>query len=162
MLRVAGTINDSIVDGPGLRFVIFLQGCLHNCDGCHNPDTHPIDGGEEKSVESIIQMIRKNTLLDGITLSGGEPFLQSRQLETLLCEYRKYTFKPHVWLYTGFTWEQILANEDYKNLLQYIDVIVDGRFIKSLKTNERWKGSSNQRIIDVNKSLKNKDIILWN
>ena len=162
-IRIAGIVNDSIVDGPGIRLTIFTQGCKHKCQNCHNPETHSIDGGEEMSELSIINMINENPLLDGITLSGGEPFLQAIQLKTLLRNYMLFSFRPvGVWLYTGFTWDQILENKDYKNLLQYIDVVIDGKFIESLKTNEPWKGSSNQRIINVRESIRSGNIILWN
>jgi anaerobic ribonucleoside-triphosphate reductase activating protein len=146
-----------------LRLVIFLQGCPHKCEGCHNPETHPIDGGNEMSETSIINIIHKNPLLSGITISGGEPFLQSTELKSLLHDYKFFSFDPFgIWVYTGFTWEQILETESYRDLLPYVDVIVDGLFDRSLKTSERWKGSSNQRIIDVKKSLDSGNIILWN
>lgn len=153
-MRIAGTVQDSIVDGPGLRFTVFTQGCPHHCDGCHNPETHDPDGGSEMSVEEIIKRMLSNPLTDGVTLSGGEPFLQARDC-ALIAEAAKNA-GLNVWAYTGFTYEYLINsnNPDIQKLLSLTDVLVDGRFILTERSlNIKWRGSKNQRLIDVRQSL---------
>ena len=164
-IRVSSDITfDSIVDGPGLRMVIWTQGCMHNCIGCHNPQTHSLCGGYEVDTKDIINTIKDLKLQKGITLSGGEPFLQPEALEEIAKEAKKY--RLDIWSYTGFTFEELLDknNPHYlKNikLLNQIDVLVDGKFIENKKDiGLRFRGSSNQRIIDVQKSLKYKTLFL--
>ena len=152
-MKIAGTVQDSIVDGPGLRFVVFAQGCVHNCVGCHNPETHDISGGEEKSVEEIIADMRKNPLTDGLTLSGGEPFLQASACATIARAAK--TDGLNVWTYSGWTYEQLCAmaqsDEDCAALLNLTDVLVDGKFDNTKRSLDlRFRGSSNQRLIDMN------------
>lgn len=163
-LRVFGLVNDSIVDGPGIRYVIFVQGCFHNCEGCHNPESHDPDGGHDEDVEGILKNIEKNPLLDGVTFSGGEPFLHAG----ILCHIadRVHEMGLDVMCYTGFTIEELLAgaNEEnkWRELLERVDILVDGPFILSQRSVElNFKGSKNQRIIDVSKTLEKNEIILW-
>lgn len=151
-LRIAGIVNDSIVDGPGIRLTVFTQGCYHNCPGCHNLHTHDINGGYEIEVEDIYNMVKKNPLLEGITLSGGEPFLQIQPLMELVELVKAEGY--NVICYTGFVWEDIVKDKDKLALAQMVDYVIDGPFVlekKSLMLN--FRGSSNQRIIDVRKSL---------
>lgn len=108
-IRIAGIEDESIVDGPGIRMVIFTQGCNHNCIGCHNPESHSFHGGELIDVEDILNMIKENPLLDGITLSGGEPFEQALECSILAKEVKKLGL--NVITYTGYTFEEILGNE---------------------------------------------------
>lgn len=164
-LRISSPITfDSIVDGPGLRMVIWTQGCAHNCRECHNPHTHNIDGGYDVDSGDIIKEIKSLKLQRGVTLSGGEPFLQPEALEEIVREAKNN--KLDVWAYTGFTIEQLLDKKNplyFKNLklLRQIDVLVDGKFIVEKKDiNLKFRGSSNQRIINVDKTLKNKKIFL--
>lgn len=164
-IRVASPLTfDSIVDGPGLRMVIWTQGCNHNCKGCHNPQTHILNGGYEIDTEEIINKIKTLKLQRGITLSGGEPFLQPEASEEIAKEAKKKGLD--VWVYTGFDFEQLLdKNNDlyfkYLSLLRQVDVLVDGKFIEAQKDiSLKFRGSSNQRIIDVAKSLKSKKILL--
>ncbi len=164
-LRIASPITiDSIVDGPGLRMVIWTQGCNHNCNGCHNPQTHNIQEGYEIDTKDIIEDIFKLRLQKGITLSGGEPFLQQEPLEEIAKVAKSRNLD--VWCYTGFTMEQLLnkANPSYfrnLNLLKTIDILVDGKFIMDRKDiNLKFRGSSNQRIIDVQKSLRLKQVCM--
>ena len=164
-LRISSPITfDSIVDGPGLRMVIWTQGCAHNCRECHNPHTHNVDGGYDVDSEDIIKEIKSLKLQRGVTLSGGEPFLQPEALEEIVREAKNN--KLDVWAYTGFTIEQLLDKKNplyFKNLklLRQIDVLVDGKFIVEKKDiNLKFRGSSNQRIINVDKTLKNKKIFL--
>lgn len=159
-LRLARELQaDSIVDGPGLRMVLWLQGCTHACPGCHNPSTHDREGGIEVEVNTILKQMQKYRYQSGLTLSGGEPFLQSTILVDLVKAVRKPTFS--IWAYTGFTFEQLLQNKDHKQLLTYLDVLVDGPFDLQQHSYELvYKGSKNQRIIDVQKSIQKGEVVL--
>ena len=164
-IRLSSPISfDSIVDGPGLRMVIWTQGCTHNCVDCHNPQTHSLCGGYEVDTKEIINDMKTLRLQKGITLSGGEPFLQPEALESI-CRVAN-EINLDIWAYTGFTFEQLLDNKNpsyFKNLnlLKQIDILVDGKFIPEKKDiSLRFRGSSNQRIIDVKKSLKNKELFV--
>lgn len=158
-IKLCGVVNDSIVDGPGLRYTIFTQGCPHHCPGCHNPQSWDVNGGYEEDIEKIVQDILKNPLLDGVTLSGGEPFLQCQSLIILLRQLKMYS-SLHIMIYSGFTFEEILQQgKQAMSLLMLCDTLVDGRFIQSLRSLELiYKGSSNQRIIDIQKSIKSKSV----
>lgn len=152
-IKVSNIINDSIVDGPGIRLAVFTQGCTHNCKGCHNPQTHDISGGHPVDMKDIIEMVNKNPLLDGVTITGGEPFLQSKELSNLAKEIKKLGL--NVMVYTGYTWEELMRSyEVHESFLKEIDVLVDGRFMPELRSLDlKYRGSSNQRIIDVKKTL---------
>ncbi len=144
---------DSIVDGEGLRSVIWTQGCSHHCKGCHNPETWAFDKGVEVDTEDVKKEIDNLSLQDGITLSGGDPFFQAKAC-TELAKYAKEK-GLNVWAYSGFTYENLLKNKDMKELLKYIDVLVDGPFqIENKSLLASYRGSTNQRIINVPKSLK--------
>ncbi len=161
-IRIAGTVNDSIVDGPGLRFTVFTQGCPHRCDGCHNPQTHDPAGGKDADTLDIIASFRGNPLLDGITLSGGEPLEQPEACRVLAQAAKESNLS--VWVYTGYTWEQLMDGnrQDIRELLDLVDVLVDGRFEKGLRSLElQFCGSRNQRLIDVQASNKNGSVVLW-
>ena len=163
-IRISGTVNDSIVDGPGLRFTVFTQGCPHHCEGCHNPQTWNIRGGETKEIAWIIEQIKKNPLLSGVTLSGGEPFMQADACAKIA--ESAHGIGLNVWTYTGFTWERIEKFFDslpsFKRLLEETDVLVDGPFMKDQKSLELlYRGSRNQRLIDVKKSLDAGMVVLW-
>lgn len=155
-LRIAGTINDSIVDGPGIRFTIFTQGCPHNCKGCHNPQTHDFEGGELADTDTLLEKVKSNPLLDGVTFSGGEPFCQAEPLAKLGREVKKLGM--NVITYTGYTFEQLYNERDKNNwdkLLEVTDYLIDGPFILEQKDWEiKFRGSSNQRYIDCQASLK--------
>lgn len=155
-LRLAGVIRESIVDGPGIRLVIFTQGCPHHCEGCHNPQTHDFNGGYISNPENILKVIDQNPLLKGVTFSGGEPFMQAEALAELAIEIHKR--KLDILTYSGFTFEELLQSidkhSDRKKLLEQTDYLIDGKFMIDLKSlNLQFRGSSNQRIIDVKKSL---------
>ena len=150
---------DSIVDGPGLRIVVWTQGCPHHCPFCHNPQTQAYEGGFEVDSAEIIEFIQKSHLQSGITLSGGEPFEQP--LALLPIAQAAIDMGLNVWAYSGYTFEEIIADEQKKALLMLVDVLVDGRFVNELKHYKlRFKGSMNQRIIDVKQSLANQQVIL--
>lgn len=161
-LRIAGTVNDSIVDGPGFRFTVFTQGCPHHCEGCHNPHTHDFDGGEITTTEEILEKIYKNPLLDGITLSGGEPFCQAKPLAEISRSVREKGL--NVVAYSGYTFEQLTKGANDENgwgeLLSLVDFLVDGRFeLEKRSLALHFRGSSNQRVIDVKKSLETGEIV---
>ena len=150
LIRIAGIVDESIVDGPGIRLVVFTQGCSHNCKGCHNPQTHSYTGGRLVKVKDIIDRMKRNPLLDGLTISGGEPFDQAKGSGVLA--YCAKELGYNVRTYTGYTYEEILEKSKkdlgYKTLLQNTDVLVDGEFDESKKdANLRFMGSTNQREI---------------
>lgn len=160
-VRIAGIVKESIVDGPGIRFVVFAQGCQHHCDGCHNPATHDFNGGNLVEIETIIDEMKKNPLLDGITFSGGEPFEQPEAF----CELAKRSkaLGYHVMAYTGYTYETLLEKKDQRRLqlLENTDLLVDGKFEMAKKSLMlKFRGSQNQRIIDVNKSHRENRLML--
>lgn len=161
-MRIANTIQDSIVDGPGLRFTVFTQGCPHHCIGCHNPETHDPNGGKEVTVEELTARMNSNPATDGITLSGGDPFLQAKEC----AELAKLAHESgrDVWAYTGWTYEQLLkeGDPDRLALLEQVDVLVDGPFVEKLKSySALFRGSSNQRLIDMNKTREKGEVVLW-
>lgn len=157
-IRLFGIKRHSLVNGKGVRYVIFTQGCPHHCIGCQNPDSHNFNAGYEQKVDDIIQEIIKDRNIDGITLSGGEPFLQAEPC----CKIAEIARKKNlsVWAYTGFIYEDIVAGvagNMATTLLKYIDVLVDGPFDQNkLSETCKWRGSTNQRLIDVQATLKNK------
>lgn len=160
-VRIAGVVKESIVDGPGIRFVVFAQGCKHHCPGCHNPETHDFDSGNLVDIDAIINEMKKNPLLDGITLSGGEPFEQPEAFSELANRSRALGY--HVMTYTGYTYETLLEKKDEKRirLLENIDILVDGKFELEKKSMMlKFRGSKNQRIIDVKKSRCENDVVL--
>lgn len=161
-ISLSGVTGDSIVDGPGLRLTIFTQGCLHHCPGCHNPQTHDPDGGSWADTEDILAAAAENPLLDGITLSGGDPFLQP--VPCLALAEGAHKIGLNVWTYTGYTWEALLEENDAEKLalLKETDVLVDGPFLLAERSLElRFCGSRNQRLIDVKKSLAEDKVVLW-
>lgn len=151
---------DSIVDGPGLRTVIFFQGCTHNCLNCQNPQTHDFNGGFDIDINIVIEKVLNKKLQSGVTFSGGDPMSQAEQCTQIAKELKKHNI--NIWCYTGFTYDFLIQRPIYNDFLQYIDVLVDGVFVDELKSYElKFRGSSNQRLIDVQKSLKENKIILW-
>lgn len=161
-LRITSIIHESIVDGPGLRYVVFTQGCKHNCKGCHNPDTHSFDKGYFLNIENIITDMKRNPLLDGLTLSGGEPFEQALVSGELARVAKDVGY--NIISYTGYEYEYLLTNSNnnnsYINLLKNTDILIDGKFdINKRSLSLKFRGSTNQRVIDVQKSIKNGRVI---
>ena len=153
-MRIYGLVQDSIVDGPGFRFVCFVQGCPHHCPGCHNPDSHDPAGGREMDVEEVAAQMLSNPLTDGLTLSGGEPMEQAA--DCLRLAERAHGAGLNVWCYTGYTLEHLLqeGTTDQRALLEQVDVLVDGPFLLAERTlSLPWRGSRNQRLLDVPASL---------
>ena len=158
-IRISGIVEESIVDGPGIRLVVFTQGCNHNCPECHNPHTHDFNGGYEIDIYEIIELAKNNPLLDGITLSGGEPFDQAENCSQLAALIKSMGL--NVITYTGYTYEVLIQNINYMKLLEKTDLLIDGRFDISKKDlTLDFRGSSNQRIIDVIKSFENNNIYI--
>ncbi len=158
ILRLAGLVPDSIVDGPGMRYAVFVQGCPHRCEGCHNPATWNAEGGREMAADEVVSRIRaRREWLDGVTLSGGEPFRQAPALAPLARACRALGL--HVLCYTGYTWEELsdpaAAPAGARELLAELDLLVDGRFVQEKRSLLlRFRGSSNQRVIAVPASLR--------
>ena len=153
MLELSGIVSDSIVDGPGIRTTVFSQGCPHHCPGCHNPETWDFGCGTRISPEDIVDIVRSNPLCRGVTFSGGEPFAQPEGFARLakLLKDRGY----EVASYSGFTFEELLTgSESQRALLSAIDILIDGPFLLAERSLEiAFRGSRNQRILDVPKSL---------
>ena len=160
LIRLASELQpDSIVDGEGIRTVIWTQGCSHNCPGCHNPGTHDFNGGFLVSVDDIKKELSLLEAQSGITFSGGDPLFQVEAC-TEIAKYAQ-SIGLNVWCYTGFTYEDLLKTDKNKEFLKYVDVLVDGKFILSERSlNLDFRGSRNQRIIDVQKSLEKGETVL--
>ena len=164
MIRLAGIAYNSLVNGPGIRRVFFSQGCTHNCKGCFNPDTHDFSGGELMNMDKLIKDTLDDPLIEGITFSGGDPFSQANKVS-----YMAKVFKQNdknIWCYTGYTYEHIISNlkdnPGWEELINNIDVLVDGRFEEEkYEDGLKFKGSSNQRIINMPESLKQNKVILY-
>ncbi|MCL2631355.1 MAG: anaerobic ribonucleoside-triphosphate reductase activating protein [Firmicutes bacterium] len=167
-IRIAGTIKESITDGAGIRYTVFVQGCAFACEGCHNSHAQNFDGGTLADINEIFADIIKNPLLSGVTFSGGEPFLQAEGLSVLAEKIKEAGLELAV--YTGYSYEEIInsSNPHFSKLLSFTDTLIDGRFILSQKSLKlKFKGSGNQRIINVKESLRQDRVILdeserWN
>ena len=154
--------SDSIVDGEGIRSVIWFQGCSHNCAGCHNPETHDFKAGVEVSLKTMKKQIDELEYQSGVTFSGGDPMMQVEALYELASYVHEKGM--NVWVYTGYTFEELMIlaekNEMFLKALEEIDVLVDGKFVMELKSFDvQFRGSSNQRILDVKKSLEKKEAV---
>ena len=161
-MKIFGLAQDSIVDGPGFRFACFVQGCPHGCPGCHNPQTHPFAGGQVRDTGELFAQFQKNPLLKGITLSGGEPFCQAAPLAELARQV--HGVEKDVVAYTGYVYEDLLAMEDpaVQALLGETDLLIDGPYVQAQRDLELcFRGSENQRLIDVKKSRAAGHAVLW-
>lgn len=155
-IKIAGIVPESVVDGPGLRYVVFVQGCPHRCMGCHNPKTHSFAHGKWMDTGEIIKEFSENPLLDGITLSGGEPFSQAAACMELAKAAKERGMT--VWAYSGYTFENLMEDEEKAALVKMCDVLVDGPFVLAERSLDlEWRGSRNQRVIDVSKFLEKED-----
>ena len=155
-LRIAGIISESVVDGPGVRYTIFTQGCPHNCEGCHNPQTHDFEGGYFADTDDLFDEMMADPLIRGVTLSGGEPFEQPRPLAELAA--RVHAAGKDVIAYSGYTYEELLDKSHEEpaimDLLLNTDTLIDGQFVREQMDLElKFRGSANQRVIDVKRSL---------
>lgn len=162
-IRVAGVVGDSIVDGPGLRLTVFVQGCPHRCAGCHNLEALDFEGGENWDAEELLALLDRNPLLSGVTLSGGEPLCQAQALLPF-AEAVKARGKS-LWCYTGYSLEALLArpaDDPARRLLALLDVLVDGPYLQARRNlSLRFRGSDNQRLIDMPRTLATREIVLY-
>ena len=161
-VRLSGIIYESLTNGPGMRRVLFAQGCKHDCKECFNPHTHDFEGGQVFQIKELVDDVNKNPLIKGVTFSGGDPLEQGESFAKIAKELKN--LNKNIWCYTGYTFEYILENKNkragWNELLNNIDVIVDGKFDIDKKDEKlKYRGSSNQRIIDVQKSLKENKVI---
>lgn len=158
-MRVLHIVEGTSVDGPGLRTSIYLAGCRHHCPGCHNPESWNMGGGEERSLDELMQVIAYNEA--PVTFSGGDPLAQPSELEKLT-QRIKQELGYNIWCYTGYTWEQLKQQPKLMDAVKQLDVLVDSPFLLDQRnTKLRFRGSNNQRIIDVQASLKSHSLILW-
>lgn len=162
-IKISGIVKESTVDGPGFRYVVFTQGCPHHCKGCHNPQTHSFDGGSYIDIDTILEDVKKNPLLRGVTISGGEPFMQAKKIAKLLSKIDRKKLSTIV--YTGFLYEDLLnnvnENNGYMDLLKQADLLIDGKFEEDLMDeNLLFRGSSNQRVIKCKESVESGNLQL--
>lgn len=162
VLRMCGIERESIVDGPGFRYVVFVQGCPHRCPGCHNPESHDFDAGQDMTVQEIFEEFKQNEHLHGITLSGGEPFCQAPALVELVKLVR--SLGKDVMAFSGWTYEELLAKNDpaVNELLDLTDILVDGRYEEAERNLTLvYRGSENQRVIDMKKTREAGNVVLY-
>lgn len=160
MLAILRIVEDTMVDGPGMRTAIYAAGCTHHCPGCHNPQSWDIRAGEEMTTEDILRTILADPFAD-VTFTGGDPMIQPEGFTELARVIRERSRKT-IWCYTGYTYEALLTMPAQRELMQHIDVLVDGPFVQSLRDEQlRFRGSSNQRLIDVQRSLNAGTVVLW-
>lgn len=159
-INILNILHDTTVDGPGFRTSIYCAGCRHSCPGCHNPQSWTFGAGRDISTEELFNEIVSDPFAH-VTFTGGDPFYQSEGFTELAKRIKAETNKT-IWCYTGFEYENLLSQPKYRKLLQYIDVLVDGPYIESLRDEDAlFCGSTNQRLINVQESLKQGTVILW-
>lgn len=164
LIRLAGIAENSLVNGKGLRKVFFSQGCSHHCEGCFNQHTWEFAGGRMFDMDELVQKVKDEPFLDGVTFSGGDPFQQADKFAYLAKKLHEANI--NIWAYTGYTFEELMklaqTNPHIKQMINNVDVVVDGRFMKDkMSENLKYCGSSNQRVIDVKSSLNENKIILF-
>jgi len=158
-LRVLHIVEGTSVDGPGLRTSIYLAGCNHHCPGCHNPESWDMGGGEERTLDELMEVIAYNEA--PVTFSGGDPLAQAQPLSKLIKRV-KHELGYNVWCYTGYTWEQVQQQPQLMDVVKHLDVLVDSPFIMNERnTKLRFRGSNNQRLIDVQASLTTGKVTQW-
>lgn len=164
-MNISGINFESVVDGEGVRIVVFVSGCLHNCKGCHNPTSHSFKAGRpftEELQDEIIDYINKTPFISGATISGGDPMYSAKAVAAFVRRLKTEVKDISLWIYSGFRYENILQNSEMLDLLKLCDVLVDGEFILEQRDMTlSYKGSRNQRIIDIQKSLTQNEIVLW-
>ena len=160
MLSILDILEDTTVDGPGFRTAIYAAGCPNGCSGCHNPESWDINRGHWMSTEEILEKVLADNFAD-VTFSGGDPMFQPEGF-TQLAHAIKVRSRKNIWCYTGYTFEKLLRNPRQAQLLKYIDVLVDGKFKKELRDEELYfRGSRNQRLIDVQTSLQKGETVIY-
>lgn len=165
MANIVGINFESIVDGDGVRVVIFFSGCNHNCKGCHNPESHDFTAGKPFGAElqkQIAEYIKETPFVSGVTLSGGDPMYSASSIIPFLKALKQLSPASTVWVYSGFTYEEIISDPSMRELLTLCDVLVDGPFILDQRdVTLSYRGSRNQRIIDVEKTQKAGCVVLF-
>ncbi len=157
-MRILDIVEGTTVDGPGLRTSIYVAGCMHGCPGCHNPQSWDFEAGRDMTLDELLGVVRFNNF--NVSLSGGDPMYVAAEAGAL-CRLIKSELHKNIWCYTGFTWEAIVNKSEFMPLLENIDVLVDGPFIQSRRDiSLRFRGSGNQRIIDVPASLTQGKVVL--
>ncbi|MDO4165221.1 MAG: anaerobic ribonucleoside-triphosphate reductase activating protein [Bacteroides sp.] len=160
MLSILDILEDTTADGPGFRTAIYAAGCPNGCPGCHNPDSWDINRGHWMSTDEILKTVLADTFAD-VTFSGGDPMFQPEGFAELASAIKRESGK-NIWCYTGYTFEKVRQNPRQAKLLEYIDVLVDGKFRKDLKDDDLYfRGSSNQRLIDVQASLRKNEVVMY-
>lgn len=160
MLAILRIIEETMVDGPGIRTAIYAAGCTHRCPGCHNPQSWDIRAGQSMSIEEILSPILEDPFAD-VTFTGGDPMMQPEGFTELARAIKERSEKT-IWCYTGYLFEELTRMPAQAEMLKYIDVLVDGPFVQNLRDEQlRFRGSSNQRLVDVRRSLKEKKTVLW-
>lgn len=164
-IRLSGIAYESLVNGPGMRRVFFSQGCRHNCKGCFNQDTHDFNGGEDLDMDFLIESVLDNPMIKGVTFSGGDPLEQADKFAYMAKSFKNNNL--NIWCYTGYTYEYIIEHKHYKSdwneLINNIDVLVDGKFEQEkMQEGLKFRGSTNQRIIDVKESLNSGNLVIIN
>lgn len=159
-IRLLDILHDTTVDGPGFRTSIYCAGCGHHCPGCHNPQSWDFSAGYDMEIDQLMQDIKNDPFAD-VTFSGGDPFFQAEEFAALAVRIKAETTKT-IWCYTGYLYERLLEIPSSRRLLEQLDVLVDGPFIMSQRDEDLlFRGSTNQRLIDVQASLKTGNVVLW-
>lgn len=169
-LSLFGLVEEDAVNAPGISLAVFCQGCWHpddtpdmvhgHCVNCHNPLSHPKEGGKEYTSEQLFELLKANPLHRTLVISGGEPVCQAEALQPLLKQAKEAGYK--VWIYTGYTFEQLRYRKEWDYIKDSLDVLVDGPFIEHLKsTRLKYRGSKNQRLIDIPRTLKADKVVLF-
>lgn len=159
-IRILNILHDTTVDGPGFRTSIYCAGCRHHCPGCHNPESWDFSAGYEVETDQLMQEIMADPFAD-VTFTGGDPFFQTEGFAELARRIKTETTKT-IWCYTGFLYEHLLEQPRYRTLLEQLDVLVDGPFIMAQRNEDLlFRGSANQRLIDVQASLKAGTVVPW-
>ena len=160
-LSILSIVDDTTVDGPGFRTSIYCAGCTHHCPDCHNPQSWSPDGGRLMSVDELMEVIEADPFAPGVTFTGGDPMQQAEGFTALALAIRARTNK-NIWCYTGYTYEALLQMPAQRALLELVDVLVDGPFIAAQRSTDLlFRGSANQRLIDVQQSLIKGEVVLW-
>lgn len=164
-MNISGINFESVVDGEGVRVVVFVSGCAHDCKGCHNPSQHSFTAGRPFTTEfgdEIIEYLKKTSFVSGVTLSGGDPMYSAVELIPFIVKLKDQLAEKSIWIYSGFTFEEIMLNDEMAELIALCDVLVDGEFILEQRDMTlSYKGSRNQRIIDIPKQLQSGNPVLW-
>ena len=160
MLQILNVIEDTMVDGPGFRTAIYCAGCRHQCPGCHNPQSWDFSGGRTATTDELMRIIEADPYTRGVTFTGGDPMYQPEGFAELARAIRQRTPQKDIWCYTGFTFEHLFVNPRQRALLDQLDVLVDGPFLREQRDETLlFRGSHNQRIIDVQASLEARQAI---